>query len=49
MAFGDLGRAFVAATTKRGLQFLLQNRLDEDAHPQAHPLLQRIKGVVAGQ
>ena len=49
MAFRTLDRAFVSAAAERGLQLLLEDRLDETAHPLTHPVLHRIKGVVAGQ
>ena len=49
MTFGDLGSAFVAATTKGGLQLLFEDRLDETAHPLADPVFHRVECAIAGQ
>jgi hypothetical protein len=53
MAVAMTGRAcigaFVAAAAQRHPQLLLQDRLDETAHPLPDPVLQRVEGGIAGQ
>ena len=49
MAGRALGRAFVSAAAQRRLQLLLEDRLDETAHPLPDPVFQRVKRAIAGQ
>ena len=47
--FAPLGRALVSAAAERSLQLLLEDRLDETAHPLADPVFQRVECAIAGQ